>query len=113
LAPAGQGERAGGESFRGVIGEGAGGRGGALQWARRWGETLARHARGPSWPLVLRALARIGPAAADAVPVLVRLLRHVRPDLREAAAEALHRIGRPAVPALTAALASQDYFPRR
>jgi HEAT repeat protein len=113
LSSSRKGERDRGEFLLGVIEEEARRNGAALQWDRRWGETLARHAQGPSWALVLRALARIGPAAAEAVAVLVRLLRHVRPDLREAAAEALFRIGRPALPALTAALASEDDFLRR
>lgn len=73
---------------------------------------------GPIWSSILsarieaiRALAAIGPAAADAVPDLSAALTDPGQTIRREAAVALGRIGRraePAVPALVAALRPPD-----
>lgn len=56
-----------------------------------------------------RVLEEIGPAALDAVPVLIRHLKTGRNDAyADSPAETLWRIGKPAVPALAEALRSDD-----
>ncbi len=65
--------------------------------------------------VVAGALARIGPSAADAVPVLVGFLETGTPDRRWRAARTLGRIGPPAVaavPALTAAVGDPESLVR-
>jgi FG-GAP-like repeat/HEAT repeats len=46
-----------------------------------------------------RALGEVGPEARSAEPLLRELLREELPDFREAAEEALHKLGRPTTPA--------------
>ncbi|HUL76791.1 MAG TPA: HEAT repeat domain-containing protein [Vicinamibacteria bacterium] len=73
-------------------------------------------ARDETNAVVAAALARIGPAAAGAVPTLVEALRSDNADRRWRAARTLGRIGPPAVeavPALTAALADPLVTVRR
>ncbi|MGE5127768.1 MAG: HEAT repeat domain-containing protein, partial [Betaproteobacteria bacterium] len=65
--------------------------------------------------VVSGALARIGPGAVDAVPVLVGFLETGSPDRRWRAARTLGRIGPPAVaavPALTAAVGDPESLVR-
>jgi HEAT repeat protein len=59
-----------------------------------------------------RGLADIGPDAAGAVPILVRLRMHWDPQVRSAAWEAIHKLGATSVPHLIEALKSDDAFIR-
>jgi HEAT repeat protein len=61
----------------------------------------------------VRALAALGAEAAPAVPALIELLSARDPALRSEAAEALGRIGKPAVGPLLAALKQEDEEQRR
>ena len=67
-------------------------------------ELLDRDERSFTEP-VLRALARLGPAARDAIPSLLRALRRRGAPNRVLAAKALERIGAAAVPSLIEGLA--------
>ncbi len=60
-----------------------------------------------SSPMAFHAIGLFGPRAADAVPRLVALVRE-NPDRRAAAADALARIGAPAVAAWLELLAAED-----
>jgi HEAT repeat protein len=63
--------------------------------------------------LAARALADLGPAAEDAIPLLVAALRDADVIVRAAAAHGLSHIGRPAVAPLLAELAYEDVYFRR
>jgi HEAT repeat protein len=74
---------------------------------------------GTEKPLRLAALislARFGPAAKSALPVLIEAVKSDEPDVRQAAGQVLGSLGAgagPAVPALTAALADPDPTARK
>lgn len=64
----------------------------------------------------VKAIARLGPGAAPAVPTLTALLRHEDPNLRSAAAEAFGHIGpaaAAALPDLKSAVADENQWVRK
>ncbi len=76
-------------------------------WVPAMQVTRARDALERRWQAAV-ALAVLGPAAAPALPELVRALEDPEPRVGTAAAEALSRLGPPAWPGLAAALNSTN-----
>src|SRR5262249_23486481 len=68
----------------------------------------ALNENGPTAQEAARALAKIGPDAKDAVPVLKPLLTAKDAKLAQEAAEALAKIGKSSITALTEAVKSDD-----
>lgn len=76
-------------------------------WVQAMQVTRARNARERRWQAAV-ALSVLGPAAAPALPALLRALEDPEPRVATNAAEALHLIGAPAWPGLVGALRSTN-----
>lgn len=76
-------------------------------WVRAMQVTRARNALERRWQAAV-ALSVLGPAAAPALPALVRALEDPEPRVATTAAEALFLIGAPAWPGLVGALRSTN-----